>query len=133
MEEVRILPKDDKQLDLELTVQNSVRFQESVQGALEAPRRQRLTGVWEALGRAAEQVHARAVLVGRFVADEGAGSGGLLQVGLYLPGRGGWGFHRAIEVTSDEAATAERVDDAIVALSASLQGELHPVYLALGE
>jgi hypothetical protein len=133
VEEVRIRPKDDKHIELTLTVQNSVRFQESVQSALQAPRRQRATGVWDGLARAAAHVDARAVLVGRFIADEDSDAGGLLRVGLYLPGRGGWGCHRVIEVTDDEAETSAEVEEAILAITRSLEAELRPVYLALQE
>ena len=133
VEEIRIRPKDSKQLDLAMTVQNSVGFQESVQGALEAPREQRATGVWAGLGRAAAHVDARAVLVGRFVADEELERGGLLHVGLYLPGRGGWGFHRTIEVTADQERTASDVNEAIDAVTSSLTSELNPLFLAFHE
>ena len=131
VEEVRIRPKDDKNVVLAMAVQNSVRFQETVQGALEAPRSQRRSSVWDGLALAAEQVSARAVLMGRFVADDDAESGGMLHVGLYLPGRGGWGFHESIVVGDDPTETAADVQAAIDGLTASLDADVNPVFLAL--
>ena len=128
--EVRIRPKDEKQVELSMAVENSVRFQESVQGALEQPRRQHRSGVWDGLARAASQVDARAVLLGSF-AQETDDEPGLLHVGLYLPGRGGWGFHRTIEVSRDAAVTSKSVDAAIQGLTRALEAELAPVQLAL--
>ncbi|GEM_PF-1779554 len=131
IEEVRIRPKDEKDVVLTMAVQNSVRFQETVQGALEAPRSQRRSTVWDGLAVAAAQVDARAVLLGRFVADPETESGGTLHVGLYLPGRGGWGFHESIPVGGDEAETWGDVRAAIDGLTASLDADLNPVFLAL--
>lgn len=128
--EVRIRPKDEKAIELDLAIQNSVRFQETVQGALESPRRQRFTGVWDGLALAASTVDARAVLVGRFVANEDVEGEGMLHVGLYLPGRGGWSFHESLAVTGDAEATSNGVRDAIDRLNRSLDADLNPVFLA---
>jgi hypothetical protein len=98
---VHLAPGIPATLRFEPRVENSLGFQAELGAALDAPRSQRGAGVWEALKLAAASIEARAVLAIRFDADEGAPRGGRLLLGLYMPGRQGWAFYRALDLHSD--------------------------------
>jgi len=120
IEDVFVTPRQELDLEMYLDVRNTARFQEQLAGALVAPREQRATGVWEALDLATASIGARGVLSAHY-----DGVRRELSVGLYLPGRQGWAFYRAIELGgSGERARIDRaVEDMVVALDTAL----HPV------
>ena len=123
-ETITLRPRQQMDLDLTLEVRNTAAFQESLSAALADPYSARRSDVWEGLRLASGTIAARGILTSRFEPD--GRHGGTLQVGLYLPGRAGWAFHRAIELDGD-SGDAERVQEVADELAASLDAALHPV------
>jgi hypothetical protein len=104
-ERVHLRPGQDEDLDLAISVRNSAGFQEALAAALAAPADQKDSGVWPGLERASESVNARAILVGRFDADTR-----MLQIGLFLPGREGWGWYAEMPITRERSFDERRAD-----------------------
>lgn len=122
-EQVHLRAHDVVEIDLAMEVRNSPAFQEGLLDALIDPGSQRRSGVWAALDLARCQVEAEAVLVGRYEVEEGQEHGALL-IGLFLPGRGGWGFYRRVELEGnlgrDQLAVEAAVQDLLVALDTAM-------------
>lgn len=124
-ETITLRPRQEAELDLSLEIRNTAAFQEALAAALEDPTSARRSDVWEGLRLASESIEARGVLNARFVRTEGT-EGGVLQVGLYLPGRQGWAFYREIELKRD-GRDAFRVGAAAEDLTMALDAAIHPV------
>lgn len=123
-ERVHVQAGVDRDLDLAVSVRNSPRFQEALAAALDAPGDQRSSSVWTDLDRATDAVEARGVLVGRFDAERGE-----LQVGLYLPGRAGWGWYGTMPLTGDRTFDERRVQLLGSGLVDRVQAALWPATL----
>ena len=104
-ETVHLRPGANTELDLAISVRNSPGFQEALAAALESPADQRDSDVWAGLERASESVDARAILVGRFDSERQQ-----LQVGLFLPGRAGWGWYGTMPITRERSFDERRAD-----------------------
>lgn len=124
-ERVHLRASAEQELDLALSVRNSAGFQEALADALRRPGAQHGSAVWPGLASAADAVDSEAILVGRYVAHE-HGVGGDLQIGLFLPGRAGWGWYAAIPISRDLAADQRRVDLATEDLVLRLRARLAP-------
>ncbi len=124
-ERVHLRAGTEQELDLALSVSNSPGFQEALADALRRPSEQHGATVWAGLDSASDAVDSEAILVGRYVADDD-GVGGDLQIGLFLPGRSGWGWYAAIPISRDLAADQRRVDLATEDLVLRLQARLTP-------
>jgi len=122
---IQLRPGRELAVELQLEVRNSPGFQEALLSALANPGDQRGAPVWAGLEQAARQLDARGILVARFA---GAGDGAVLQVGLYLPGRGGWALWREAPIAHDLARDEQVVDalaaDLIERLLREVQGEV---------
>jgi hypothetical protein len=124
-ERVHVKPGANEDVDLAISVQNSPGFQEALAAALASPADQRASTVWAGLERACVAVDARAILVGRF--DAGLQQ---LQVGLYLPGRAGWGWYAAMPITRDLGFDERRVEGLRRDLVDRMQAALWPTAFA---
>lgn len=124
-ERVHLRPHDLVEVDLPMEVRNSPRFVECVLAALADPGAQRRSSVWKGLEVAAEVVDAEAILVARYDVDLEA-----LEVGLYLPGRSGWGFFRELKLSGDLARDQLHVEDTIEDLLVVLEASRQPLQLA---
>lgn len=124
-ERVHLRPGADTELDLAISVRNSPGFQEALAAALASPGDQRASGVWEGLERASEAVDAQGILVGRFDSETNQ-----LQVGLFLPGRAGWGWYATLPITRDRSFDERRVDLLSEDLVDRMQGALWPTAFA---
>ena len=120
-ERVQMRPGGDEELDLAISVRNSPGFQEALAAALASPSDQRASTVWQGLERASEAVEARGILVGRFDAKTNQ-----LQVGLFLPGRAGWGWYATVPISRDRAFDERRIDLLSADLADRMQGALWP-------
>ena len=122
-ERVRLRPHDLVEVELALEVRNSASFQEGLVEALDDPAAQRRSPVWTGLQLATDSLGAEAVLVARYDADP-EDDHGALQVGLYLPGRRGWGFYRTLDLSGDlgrdQLAVADAIDDLLLALDLAM-------------
>ncbi len=122
-ERVHLRPHDLQEVELALEIRNSPSFQEGLVRALADPGAQRRSPVWSGLQMATDTLEAKAVLVARYEADDGD-EHGALQVGLFLPGRKGWGFYRTLQLTGDlgrdQLAVADAIEDLLMALDLAL-------------
>ncbi len=116
-ERVHLRPHDMTELDLAIEVRNSAGFPEALVDALADPTGQRTSPVWKGLGNASDAIEAEAVLTARYTIVDG---GPILQIGLYLPGRQGWDFYRALPLTGDlgrdQLGVEDTIDDLITAI-----------------
>ncbi len=124
-ERVHLRPHDVAELDLPMEIRNSPRFVEGVIAALADPAAQRRSSVWKGLEVASEAVTAEAILVARF--DSGSRT---LQVGLYLPGRSGWGFFREVELSGDLGRDQLGIEDTIEDLLLAIETARRPLLVA---
>ncbi len=124
---VHLRPHDVTELTLAVEIRNSAAFQESVADALAQPRDQRRSTVWTGLANASQAIDAEAVLVARYHDDDGDA---VLQIGLYLPGRQGWGFYRELDLSGDLGRDQLGVEDTIEDLLVALDAWRHPPELA---
>jgi hypothetical protein len=122
-ERVRLRPHDLVDVELALEVRNNPSFQEGIVQALDDPRGQRRSAVWTGLQLATDTLEAEAVLVARYDAEPDDEHGSL-QVGLYLPGREGWGFYRTLDLSGDigrdQLAVTDAIDDLLMALDLAM-------------
>lgn len=131
-ERVHLRPHDLQEVDLALEVRNSASFQEGLVQALEDPSAQRRSAVWTGLELASDSLEAEAVLVARYDTHE-VDEHGSLQVGLYLPGRRGWGFYRTLDLSGDLGRDQLAVSDAIEDLLMALDLARNPVPLVMSQ
>jgi len=128
-ERVHLRPHGLTELELAVEVRNSAGFQDALADALADPGEQRTSAVWRGLGNASIAIDAEAVLTARYVETDGRA---VLQIGLYLPGREGWGFYRELPLTGDLGRDQLGVEDTIVDLLMALEVARHPPQMAVG-
>ena len=123
-ETITVRPRQEVDVDLDLEVRNTAAFQELLQAALQDPTSARRSDVWEGLRLASHSVAARGVLTARFERAVDS-EGGQLQIGLYVPGRAGWAFYRAVELRRD-GRDAFRVHAVVEELTMALDRKFNP-------
>jgi hypothetical protein len=125
---IHLRPHDLTEVELAVEVRNSPGFQEALIDALADPRGQRTSAVWKGLDNASEAIDAEAVLTARYARVDGRS---VLQIGLYLPGRQGWGFYRELPLSGDLGRDQLGVEDTIEDLLAAIDAARNPAMMAV--
>lgn len=127
-ERVHLRPHGLTEVEFAVEVRNSAGFQEALVDALADPTGQRTSPVWKGLGNASTAIEAEAVLTARYAVVDGRS---VLQIGLYLPGRQGWGFYRALPLSGDLGRDQLGVEDTIEDLLTAIDIARTPPLLAV--
>jgi hypothetical protein len=130
-ERIHLKPHDLVEVELTMEVRNSASFQEELVRALADPTGQRGATVWTGLRAATDVVGAEGILVARYDAAA-EDRHGALQVGLYQPGRQGWGFYRIAELSGDQLLDEAAVDALIDELLLAIETARAPLTVATG-